>query len=770
MENVDINQLPSPTFKLLDDQIDFNEEFRKLFGFPINTFSTRFETIFLSKEIAGFIAHNLAISDSMSGIVADFLTYKGATFKGYISFKTQDSRSLNFIGSVINIDKLVVSPTQPVDDDLKQKAEMFESINQNLTEAVIRSDKNGIVYSNESGIKLFKFHDLEDMKRRGMDSFYKDDQERDRLLSALKETGEVNDLPILLKTSEGKVFNASLTTKKRKGPDGEFYNDTTIRDITDKVQKEDRINKLNSINELLLRTSLKYLNIPLETIQTELNNSLHELIHFFQLSRSVIIETALISGNTELIHSYDRDLPEEHESTIQNLIDKSKSLFSINNSGDLTISNLLEPVQNQNGREMFSVVVELKDDFVLYSGLFESEEYDIEEFKGFFTLILEIILSVRRRSKNESERLDLFERTQSQNEILMRYSQWNSHNLRSSIVDISTVVVGAEGESNLSESLSRINSYVARIDKSLHSFNELFQLENSNDEVEFQSIKLKDFVRNILLELEEACDSKNVSLKVEILTDLHVYSVKSRLRTAIKEVVKNCLDHGVNANNKKINISARMVKGEVLLIIEDFGNGFESSKYGLKVFDFGTRYSERPSDGIGLYLAKKSIESAMGSIEISSKIDFGTTVSMKLKTSSESEDSDFPDLYVEEEVTEKKILLIDDDDILLSSFKAILKVNYPDFKIVTAKNGSEGVEKYEEDSYTAVFVDLNMPIMNGWEFLDRIAELYEISSSKIFIMTSSIDPADKKRAKQHPCAPVFVEKPLTPKKMRALGF
>ena len=62
-----------------------------------------------------------------------------------------------------------------------------------------------------------------------------------------------------------------------------------------------------------------------------------------------------------------------------------------------------------------------------------------------------------------------------------------------------------------------------------------------------------------------------------------------------------------------------------------------------------------------------------------------------------------------------------------------------------------------------VFLDLNMPLMSGWEFLDALApyEQQLIGSTRIFILTSSIDTQEAKRAGRYRLITDFLEKPLT---------
>ena len=59
-----------------------------------------------------------------------------------------------------------------------------------------------------------------------------------------------------------------------------------------------------------------------------------------------------------------------------------------------------------------------------------------------------------------------------------------------------------------------------------------------------------------------------------------------------------------------------------------------------------------------------------------------------------------------------------------------------------------------------ILLDLNMPVMNGWEFLEELEKTEIASQAKVAIVTSSIDSADRKKAKEFEMVEYFLSKPL----------
>ncbi len=118
----------------------------------------------------------------------------------------------------------------------------------------------------------------------------------------------------------------------------------------------------------------------------------------------------------------------------------------------------------------------------------------------------------------------------------------------------------------------------------------------------------------------------------------------------------------------------------------------------------------------------------------------------------------------------RRILIVDDDPQNNSLSKMTLKislgeVDVKDFLIpeVALEYIETEFANYMSEEKTTLFLDINMPSLTGWEFLD-IFNTFTDSVKKqfnIYILSSSIDPADIQRAKLNPLVTDFVEKPLS---------
>ncbi|QWX84557.1 response regulator [Cellulophaga sp. HaHaR_3_176] len=126
--------------------------------------------------------------------------------------------------------------------------------------------------------------------------------------------------------------------------------------------------------------------------------------------------------------------------------------------------------------------------------------------------------------------------------------------------------------------------------------------------------------------------------------------------------------------------------------------------------------------------------------------------------------------------TTNLLCVIDDDDIYKYAVKRAVKVNKLTNKIITFSNGEEALEFFienlnkNENIPDVIFLDINMPIMDGFEFMEEYIKLKPSVGKKItiYMVSSSIDEADVKRAKNISAISDYLLKPIMPKELANL--
>ncbi|MEN0052644.1 MAG: response regulator [Mucilaginibacter sp.] len=122
-----------------------------------------------------------------------------------------------------------------------------------------------------------------------------------------------------------------------------------------------------------------------------------------------------------------------------------------------------------------------------------------------------------------------------------------------------------------------------------------------------------------------------------------------------------------------------------------------------------------------------------------------------------------------------KTMLVDDSELDSLIFKMLIKMVLAKTDIETCPNGKIAIDRIKQMNKEQpgslpeyIFLDIRMPEMDGWEFLQEYDKLdipVELQS-KIYMLSSSIDPHDLERSRIHPQVAGYLSKPIDIKKLR----
>ena len=124
----------------------------------------------------------------------------------------------------------------------------------------------------------------------------------------------------------------------------------------------------------------------------------------------------------------------------------------------------------------------------------------------------------------------------------------------------------------------------------------------------------------------------------------------------------------------------------------------------------------------------------------------------------------------------KHVILIDDDPITNFINTKLITMCF-DFAVTSFTSAAEALVDLERRNGSGrqalpdlIFLDINMPQMDGWEFLDELERVPDMRSEKLHIvmLSSSVDSDDRERAGMYRCVYDFISKPLTKDKINSL--
>ena len=111
-----------------------------------------------------------------------------------------------------------------------------------------------------------------------------------------------------------------------------------------------------------------------------------------------------------------------------------------------------------------------------------------------------------------------------------------------------------------------------------------------------------------------------------------------------------------------------------------------------------------------------------------------------------------------------RCILIDDEEHSTQTLEVLLRKYCPEVDIIGIfHEGIEALEFMATQPPDLLFLDINMPMINGWEFLEQYEQLEEDQKGEVIciMLTTSINPSDEERAKKYSSIRRYLPKPLS---------
>jgi len=120
--------------------------------------------------------------------------------------------------------------------------------------------------------------------------------------------------------------------------------------------------------------------------------------------------------------------------------------------------------------------------------------------------------------------------------------------------------------------------------------------------------------------------------------------------------------------------------------------------------------------------------------------------------------------------------VIDDDEIYTFTVKRIIANSQIAEKTLFFPNGKLALDFFQEYIHQTdslpdlILLDINMPILDGWQFMDEFVKLHPLIPKRviIYIVSSSIDEADFRKAREYEQISDFIVKPINVAKLRQM--
>ena len=244
----------------------------------------------------------------------------------------------------------------------------------------------------------------------------------------------------------------------------------------------------------------------------------------------------------------------------------------------------------------------------------------------------------------------------------------------------------------------------------------------------------------------------HIGLDLQIHSNASVMGDDAELREVLVNMVFNAVD--AMPTGGRLTLSANECDGWVEIAVSDTGVGI-SPEVRSRIFDPFFTTKGKAGMGLGLAVCYGMVQRHQGSIEIESEVGQGTTFRIKLPLAnvkpqkvkpSELEIATVPRLSLVRSSNSPKILVVDDEPAVRELLGEIL--NSEGYEVILAENGSTALAAFERNVFRAVFTDVGMPGMSGWELARAIRERdQEIPISVITGWGDAVGSDEQKKAK-----------------------
>lgn len=336
-----------------------------------------------------------------------------------------------------------------------------------------------------------------------------------------------------------------------------------------------------------------------------------------------------------------------------------------------------------------------------------------------------------------------------------------SHELRTplnGILGMTSILIGNENHPEQRRKLHIIETSGASLLKLINDLIEYSQIQTNKLTFTEENFNLFESVAECLAILEPLADRKGIKTKLEFPDDLKRNFIGDKGR--IKQIITNLTNNSIKFTEKGlIEVTLKKVseKGNITRIaisVKDTGIGIPENKLD-SLFQSFSQLDNKLSrkyggTGLGLSITKDLVHRMNGTINVKSEENVGSEfyAELELINSDEKEGlikeislSPVDDIIDRNKDLTSKILIAEDSEINLSVIQEVCSKS--NLKLDIAENGLIAYQLAKTKDYDMIFMDVQMPIMNGFESTEKILSTKE--NSVIVGLTAHIDAENTKK-------------------------
>lgn len=371
--------------------------------------------------------------------------------------------------------------------------------------------------------------------------------------------------------------------------------------------------------------------------------------------------------------------------------------------------------------------------------------------------------SLIKKLKEDKEKLQTIalQKSEEMNEMKSYFLSNISHELRTPLNTIMNFIESIDSETDsksIQEKCEIIKSSSSSLLSSVNDILDFSKIEKDEIKLEEAEFNFHELVLEIKSEIGLRAKNKNLDFQFFETNELPklIYGDSQRMKQIMMNLLCNALKF-TNYGIVKFKIESKTEKGKVNLkfTVSDTGEGIAKEKID-SIFD---SFSQQSIDnkrkygglGLGLYIVKALVDLHKGSIDIQSIVDQGTTCTVKISAGEVVQKEETINIENKEyNLNGKKILVVEDNAMNQMVLKMITK-KWLNTEVDYAFNGEEALHLMNTIKYDIVLMDLQMPVMDGYEATIEIRKGNSGLNDKnipIIAVTADVMETTKDRVKE----------------------
>lgn len=253
---------------------------------------------------------------------------------------------------------------------------------------------------------------------------------------------------------------------------------------------------------------------------------------------------------------------------------------------------------------------------------------------GKTTKLYGVFQNITKEIEVRNQQKELIEQLSSQKSQLQEFNQIVSHNLRSPISSLNTLIQffeKSESEDDKTEILNNIKQVSTSLNSLLEELVDAVKII-SNDNIEYEEVSIKETFKKTTDLLEGHIKQLGAEISLDASGWETLSFPKLYFESILLNLLSNTLKYYSPKRQLKVTVTTKIKNKTKQLYISDNGLGINLKRYKDKVFKLHkTFHRERPGKGLGLFMTKNQIEATGGKISLESEEDKGTTFIIKFK-------------------------------------------------------------------------------------------------------------------------------------------